>query len=126
MPTPRYPRGSEWRKWDLHFHTPASYDYQFKAATSEQIVKTMIDANVGAFAVTDHHVIDVARIKAMQACAAGRVTISRQATRVARMVEIRKLATATTTEKSFACALPLNDELVASRIGWSEPTKRGV
>lgn len=35
----------------------------------------MIDANVGAFAVTDHHVMDVPRIKAMQALAAGRVTI---------------------------------------------------
>lgn len=20
-----YPRGSEWRKWDLHVHTPISY-----------------------------------------------------------------------------------------------------
>lgn len=75
MPEQKYPRGSEWRKWDLHFHTPASYDYQFKAATNEQIVQTMIDANVGAFAVTDHHVMDVVRIKAMQAFAAGRVTV---------------------------------------------------
>lgn len=75
MPAPKYPRGSEWRKWDLHFHTPASFDYQFKAATNEQIVQTMIDANVGAFAVTDHHVMDVPRIKEMQALAAGRVTI---------------------------------------------------
>lgn len=75
MSTPIYPRGSEWRKWDLHFHTPASYDYQFKGATNEQIVQTMIDANVGAFAVTDHHVMNVERIKAMQALAAGRVTI---------------------------------------------------
>ena len=52
-------KGSEWRKWDIHFHTPASFDYQFKAATSAQIVQTMIDAKVGAFAVTDHHVMDV-------------------------------------------------------------------
>lgn len=21
-------RGSEWRIWDLHFHTPSSYDYK--------------------------------------------------------------------------------------------------
>lgn len=75
MLAPKYPRGSEWRKWDLHFHTPASFDYQFKGATNEQIVQTMIDAHVGAFAVTDHHVMDVPRIKAMQALAAGRVTI---------------------------------------------------
>ena len=24
MPTPAYPRGSEWRKWDLQVHTPFS------------------------------------------------------------------------------------------------------
>ena len=23
-------RGSEWHKWDLHFHTPSSYDYAGK------------------------------------------------------------------------------------------------
>jgi hypothetical protein len=23
--------GSTWRKWDLHFHTPSSFDYQNKA-----------------------------------------------------------------------------------------------
>jgi len=75
MPAPKYPRGSEWRKWDLHFHTPASFDYQFKAATNAQIVQTMIDAKVGAFAVTDHHVMEVPRIKDMQTIAAGRITI---------------------------------------------------
>jgi len=71
----KYPRGSEWRKWDLHFHTPASYDYNYKGATNAQIVETMIDAGIAAFAVTDHHIIDVGRIQEMQAIAAGRVTI---------------------------------------------------
>ena len=23
----RWPRGSEWRKWDLHVHSPASYGF---------------------------------------------------------------------------------------------------
>ena len=23
----KYPRGSEWRKWDLHVHSPNSHDY---------------------------------------------------------------------------------------------------
>ena len=75
MPKPTFPRGSEWRKWDLHFHTPSSFDYQFKGATNAQIVQTMIDSKVGAFAVTDHHVMDVQRIKEMQAIAGERVTI---------------------------------------------------
>lgn len=75
MSNPLFSRGSEWRKWDLHFHTPASYDYQFKGATNEQIVEKMIDSKIGAFAVTDHHVMDVERIQAMQSLADGRVTI---------------------------------------------------
>lgn len=32
-------RGSEWRIWDLHFHTPSSYDYKDKSVTNEDIVK---------------------------------------------------------------------------------------
>lgn len=75
MPRPTFPRGSEWRKWDLHFHTPSSYDYQFKGATNDQILQAMLDAKVAAFAVTDHHVIDVQRLKDLQGLAAGRVTI---------------------------------------------------
>jgi hypothetical protein len=75
MPQPTFARGSEWRKWDLHLHTPSSYDYQFKGATNAQLVQAMIDSKVGAFAVTDHHVMDVERIKEMQAFAAGHVTI---------------------------------------------------
>ena len=26
-------KGSEWRIWDLHLHTPASYDYKDKSVT---------------------------------------------------------------------------------------------
>ena len=26
-----YPRGSEWRKWDLHVHTPASIVHEYSA-----------------------------------------------------------------------------------------------
>ncbi len=75
MPNPRYPRGSEWRKWDLHFHTPSSYDYQFKAATNAQIVDTMIGNGVGAFAITDHHVMDASRIREIQTLAVQRSTV---------------------------------------------------
>jgi predicted metal-dependent phosphoesterase TrpH len=38
--------------------------------------RSMIDAKVGAFAVTDHHVMDVERIKEMQSsCGRKRITI---------------------------------------------------
>lgn len=30
-------RGSEWRKWDLHIHTPSSYDYKDKSITNEDL-----------------------------------------------------------------------------------------
>lgn len=55
-------RGSEWRIWDLHFHTPASYDYKDKSVTNEEIVNGLVSNGVSVVAVTDHDIIDVQRI----------------------------------------------------------------
>lgn len=54
-------KGSEWNRWDLHFHTPSSYDYKDKTVSSRDIVDEMIRNNISVFAVTDHHIIDVER-----------------------------------------------------------------
>ena len=59
-------RGSEWRKWDLHFHTPTSHDYQDKSATNQAIIDKLVENNISVVAITDHHIIDVARIKELQ------------------------------------------------------------
>lgn len=59
-------RGSEWRIWDLHFHTPSSYDYKDNSVTNEDIVKGLAAAGVSVVAITDHYVIDVERIKELQ------------------------------------------------------------
>lgn len=59
-------RGSEWRIWDLHFHTPSSYDYKDNSVTNEDIVKGLSAAGVSVVAITDHYVIDVERIKELQ------------------------------------------------------------
>jgi hypothetical protein len=32
------PRGSLWHRWDLHFHTPSSFDYHDKSVTRLLIV----------------------------------------------------------------------------------------
>lgn len=58
-----YKAGSEWRIWDLHLHTPSSYDYSDKSVTNQQIVDKLIECNVSAAAITDHHHIDFGRIK---------------------------------------------------------------
>lgn len=50
--------GPIWRKWDLHFHTPSSYDYQHKGATNQEIVEALVKAGVEVVAITDHHRID--------------------------------------------------------------------
>jgi 3',5'-cyclic AMP phosphodiesterase CpdA len=55
-------RGSEWRKWDLHIHTPASYDYDDKSITNEEFVNKIAEQKISAIAITDHHVIDINRI----------------------------------------------------------------
>lgn len=56
-----FSRGSEWRKWDLHLHTPSSYDYQNSSVTNEDIVNKLIDNNIALAVITDHHYIDVER-----------------------------------------------------------------
>ncbi len=52
-------RGSEWRKWDLHVHTPASYDWDGKCkATENEIVDAALKGGISAIAIADHHSID--------------------------------------------------------------------
>ena len=69
------PKGSIWRQWDLHFHTPSSFDYGNKSITDEQLVEGLVSAGVAAVAVTDHHVIDVVRIQNMQRLARNRLVV---------------------------------------------------
>lgn len=63
------PRGSIWRKWDLHCHTPSSYDYRDKSVTNQQIIDTLKSNEIAVVAITDHHIIDVERIIELRRCA---------------------------------------------------------
>jgi predicted ATP-dependent endonuclease of OLD family len=72
---PFRPIGSLWGKWDLHFHTPSSYDYGKKSVSDEQIVRGLVDAGVAAVAITDHHLIDAKRIRNLQAIGKGVLTV---------------------------------------------------
>ena len=51
MENNKYPRGSEWRKWDLHVHTPASDG----TGSPNEIVDTAISKGISVIAITDHH-----------------------------------------------------------------------
>lgn len=63
-----YPKGSEWRKWDLHVHTPASFHWRgqrFAAMTPEekvQSLKLMLDtinnSDVSVFGIMDYWTFD--------------------------------------------------------------------
>jgi len=68
-------RGSEWRKWDLHFHTPASSCYQNSSVTAQQIVDGLLGAGIEVVAITDHHCINVEFIKELKEVANDRLTI---------------------------------------------------
>ena len=46
----KYPRGSEWRKWDLHIHS--------NAGLPEQIVDKIIEEKISVFSITDHCCVD--------------------------------------------------------------------
>lgn len=62
----KYPRGAEWRKWDLHLHTPASYDYDNKSVTNEDIIDVLATNEISVVAITDHHIIDVPNVRKLQ------------------------------------------------------------
>ena len=68
-------RGSLWSRWDLHFHTPSSFDYKDKSVTNQQIVDRLLAEGVRVVAVTDHHTIDVARIRELQRLGGERLTV---------------------------------------------------
>jgi ABC-type lipoprotein export system ATPase subunit len=58
--------GSTWGRWDLHFHTPSSFDYQNKAISNMELVNVLRKAGISVVAITDHHVMDVLRLKELQ------------------------------------------------------------
>ncbi len=62
----KYPRGAEWRRWDLHFHTPSSHDYKNKSITNQEIIDELEANGVSVVAITDHHIIDIVRISDLQ------------------------------------------------------------
>ncbi len=71
----RFSKGSEWRKWDLHFHTPSSYDYQNKSVGNDRIIEVLKENQINAVAITDHHIIDINRILELRKLAGDEITI---------------------------------------------------
>src|ERR1035437_5501246 len=67
--------GSLWNRWDLHFHTPASFDYVDKSVTNRAIIDELLARNVRVVAVTDHHVMDVPRIRELQKLGGDKLTV---------------------------------------------------
>ncbi len=63
-----YSKGAEWRLWDLHIHTPASYSYEgghFSSMTPPekdkavtQIIKNINESEVAVFAINDYWTFD--------------------------------------------------------------------
>lgn len=66
MSIEKYSRGAEWRQWDLHFHTPSSYDYQDASVTNDDIIDGLAHKSISVVAITDHGRIDVDRISTLQ------------------------------------------------------------
>jgi predicted ATPase len=57
-----YRRGSEWRKWDLHVHTPFSalnngFGQEFDSYASE-VLRKAVDLRIAAIGLTDYFLID--------------------------------------------------------------------
>lgn len=69
------PQGSMWRKWDLHCHTPASFDYHDKSVSTSTILGTLLKSQIAAVAITDHHIIDVPRLQELKTLAGNVMTV---------------------------------------------------
>lgn len=59
----RFPRGSEWRKWDLHVHPPGThlhdaYRDESKDATWERFCRCLADSEVEVYGITDYFSFD--------------------------------------------------------------------
>lgn len=69
MNNSKYPRGSEWRKWDLHIHTPASFYWNGPQFNSnpyspdnvylvDEMIRALNDAEPEVFAIMDYWTFD--------------------------------------------------------------------
>lgn len=67
MASEKFPKGSEWRQWDMHIHTPASFHWKGEkfgesAAKNAALVDAMISAankaEPAAFAIQDYFTFD--------------------------------------------------------------------
>lgn len=68
-------RGSLWSRWDLHCHTPSSFDYEKKTVTNKDIVDRLVVEGIRLVAITDHNCIDIPRIRELQHLAGDRLTV---------------------------------------------------
>lgn len=75
MTNNNYKRGSEWQKWDLHFHTPISECYEDKSISDDVLVKKLKEAGIVAVAITDHHKIDITKINNIKKISGDDITI---------------------------------------------------
>lgn len=58
MPT-KFPKGSEWRRWDLHIHTPASVlNHEFQSWESYLDALEQGDPRICAIGITDYASIE--------------------------------------------------------------------
>lgn len=49
----KYPKGSEWRKWDLHLHTPYTNLNSYKAS-DDAFIEKVVNAGISAVALTNY------------------------------------------------------------------------
>ena len=53
-------RGSEWRKWDLHVHTPESYENNFSGWETyiEKLKEKALEHDITVVGLTDYFSVD--------------------------------------------------------------------
>jgi hypothetical protein len=64
----QYPRGAQWRQWDLHIHTPASFHWEGKrlcqmipkerTKSIDRMIDSLNNADPAVFAIMDYWTFD--------------------------------------------------------------------
>ncbi|MGV7094511.1 TrlF family AAA-like ATPase [Desulfovibrio sp. QI0434] len=66
--------GSTWKKCDLHFHTPISFDHQYRAQSPEETIQKLTSEGISLVAITDHYFIDAEYIQSLREASNGTIT----------------------------------------------------
>ncbi|MFH1051437.1 MAG: hypothetical protein V1779_10980 [bacterium] len=75
MSNNKFPRGSEWRKWDLHIHSPNTFLNNNYNKNWDDFIKEIIKNDIVGIGLTNYFCIDVEEIEKTRRCLPNRIVL---------------------------------------------------